>query len=92
MRNQKSFYYHLHSQLKQTFRLHINKTLSKQQEFTPRWKAVHTTLLLYDRLTSELITTNDENWNPLVCVLRSDCPIIVQKRNYRITKTMAVSS
>jgi len=53
--------------IEQTFvSLKINETLSQKQKFTPIWKAVHTTLFLYDRFISELFTKNDEMRNPPV--------------------------
>jgi len=40
--------------------LQINKALSQEYQFTEIWKSVHTTPLLYDRFTTELLTKNEK--------------------------------
>jgi len=53
---------------------------------TPLLSFTYFLLLCHDRFTSELITENDEMRNPLVCILCSDYPRIVQKSHYYVTK------
>jgi len=47
---------------------------------------MHTTLVLYDRFTSELFTKNDEIRNRLVYMLLSGYHLFAQKSNYSVTK------